>query len=63
MEYFHVGIFVIPGVCLIRKYGSRNTAFFLYFSPPRGAVIGSGSKTKTKMKIAAQPKKHFTFFH
>ena len=22
MEYFHMGIFVMPGVCLIRKYGS-----------------------------------------
>ena len=38
MEYFHVGIFVIPGVCLIRKEGSRNTALFLYFSTSRGAV-------------------------
>ena len=28
MEYFHMGIFVIPGVCLIRKYGSQSKAFF-----------------------------------
>ena len=28
MEYFHLGIFVIPRVCLIRKYGSLNTAYF-----------------------------------
>ena len=34
-----MGIFVIPRVCLIRKYGSHNTAFFLYFSAPRGAVM------------------------
>ena len=30
MEYFHVGIFVIPRLCPIRKYGSRNTAFFFW---------------------------------
>ena len=32
MEYFHVGIFVIPRVCLIRKYGSQNTASFFGIS-------------------------------
>ena len=31
MKYFHMGIFVIPGVCLIRKYGSQNTALFSVF--------------------------------
>ena len=36
MEYFHVGIFVIPGVCLIRKYGSRKTAFFSVFQSSSG---------------------------
>ena len=41
MKYFHMGIFVIPGVCLIRKYGSQTTAFFLYFSASRGTVIMS----------------------
>ena len=30
MKYFHMGMFVILGVCLIRKYGSQTTAFFLY---------------------------------
>ena len=31
MEYFHMGIFVIPGVFLIKKYGSQTTAFFSIF--------------------------------
>ena len=31
MEYFHMGIFVISRVYLIRKYGSQTQAFFLYF--------------------------------
>ena len=31
MEYFYVGIFEIPGVCLIWKYGSQTTAFFSVF--------------------------------
>ena len=31
MEYFHVAIFVISRVCLIRKYGSQSTAFFSVF--------------------------------
>ena len=39
MDYFHKGIFVILRAYLVRKYGSRNTAFFLYFSAPRGAVV------------------------
>ena len=30
-KYFHMGIFVIPVVCLIRKYGSQTTAFFSAF--------------------------------
>ena len=28
IEYFHLGIFVTLGVCLIKKYGSQITAFF-----------------------------------
>ena len=36
MKYFHVGIFVIPRVCLIRKYGSWNTAFFSVFQCSSG---------------------------
>ena len=32
MEYFYMGIFVIPWVYLIRKYGSQTQAFFLLFS-------------------------------
>ena len=36
MEYFHVGIFVILGVCLIRKYGSQTTAFFSIFQCSSG---------------------------
>ena len=39
MEYFHVGIFVISGVCLIRKYGSRNTAFFSVFQCSLGCRV------------------------
>ena len=31
MEYFHVGIFMIPRVCLIRKCWSQITAFFSVF--------------------------------
>ena len=31
MKYFQMGIFVIRGVCLIRKYGSQTTAFFSVF--------------------------------
>ena len=31
MKYFQMGIFVIPGVCLIRKYWSQTTAFFSVF--------------------------------
>ena len=31
MEYFHLGIFVIPRVYLIRKYGSQTQAFFFSF--------------------------------
>ena len=31
MEYFHMGIFVMSGVCLIRKYGFQTTAFFSVF--------------------------------
>ena len=31
MEYFHLGIFVIPWVYLIRKYGSQTQAFFFAF--------------------------------
>ena len=31
MKYFQMGIFVIPGVCLIRKYGSQTTAFYSAF--------------------------------
>ena len=31
IEYFHLGIFVIPWVCLIRKYGSQNLALFSVF--------------------------------
>ena len=31
MEYFHLGVFVIPRVCLIRKYGSQTQAFFFSF--------------------------------
>ena len=27
MEYFHLGIFVIPGVCLTKKYECKTTAF------------------------------------
>ena len=38
MKYFEMGIFVIPGVCLIRKYGSQSTAIFLYFSASRRTV-------------------------
>ena len=38
MKYFRMGIFVIPGVCLIRKYWSQTTAFFLYFSASRGTM-------------------------
>ena len=38
MKYFQMGIFVIPGICLIRKYWSQITAFFLYFSASRGTV-------------------------
>ena len=31
MKYFELGIFVIPGVCLIRKYVSQTQAFFYVF--------------------------------
>ena len=31
MKYFQMGIFVIPGVCLIRKYWSQTTAIFSVF--------------------------------
>ena len=31
MEYFNLGIFVIPRVYIIRKYGSQSQAFFSYF--------------------------------
>ena len=31
MKYFQMGIFVIPVVCLIRKYWSQTTAFFSVF--------------------------------
>ena len=31
MEYFHLGIFVIPRVYLIRKYGSQTQAFCFVF--------------------------------
>ena len=33
-----MGIFVIPGICLIIIYGSQTTAFFLYFSASRGMI-------------------------
>ena len=36
MKYFQMGIFVIPVVCLIRKYGYRNTAFFSVFQSYSG---------------------------
>ena len=42
MKYFHMCIFVIPGACLIRKYGSQTTAFFSLFqcfSNSRGTVM------------------------
>ena len=32
MEYFHLGIFVIPRVHLIRNYGSQTQAFFFRIS-------------------------------
>ena len=41
MKYFQMGIFVIPGVCPIRKYGSQTIAFFLYFTASRGTVFQS----------------------
>ena len=31
MEYFHLGIFVIPRVYQIRKYGSQTQGFFFIF--------------------------------
>ena len=31
MEYFHLGISVIPRVYLIKKYGTQIQAFFSYF--------------------------------
>ena len=31
MEYFQMGIFVIPWVYLIRKYGSQTQVFFWFF--------------------------------
>ena len=31
MEYFHLGIFVIPKVYLIKKYDSQTQAFFFVF--------------------------------
>ena len=31
MKYFHLGIFVIPRVYLIRKYGYQTQAFFFVF--------------------------------
>ena len=40
MKYFKMGVFVIPGVCLIRKSWSQTTAFFLYFSASRSTVYG-----------------------
>ena len=39
MKYFHMGISVILGVCLIRKYGSQITAFFC-ISGLLGAPLG-----------------------
>ena len=41
IEYFHLGIFVTLGVCLIRKYGSRNTAFFSVFQCFSGYRVAS----------------------
>ena len=31
MEYFHLGIFGIPRVYLVRKYGYQTQAFFFVF--------------------------------
>ena len=31
MKCFQMGVFVIPEVCLIRRYGSQTTAFFSVF--------------------------------
>ena len=51
MKYFQMGIFVIPGACLIRKYGSQTTAFvsvFQCFSGYREAVKKSQRKSRTR---------------
>ena len=60
MEYFHLGIFVMPWVYLIRKYGSRTQAFFFVFhgffdtviiltnaNIPQGITIRPTSKSAT----------------
>ena len=48
MEYFHVGIFVIPRACLVRKYGSQNTAFFSVFQCSSGCrVLGMKYLSRT----------------
>ena len=40
IKHFPLGIFVILGACLIRKYGFQNYAKkFLYFSASRGTVL------------------------
>ena len=44
MEYFHMGIFVMPGVCLIRKYGSQTTAKF-----PHGSFF-DGQPVQQKLR-------------
>ena len=46
IEYFHLGIFVIPRACLIRKYGSQEPGhFFLYFNTSRGTVSNASLDT------------------
>ena len=49
IKYFHLGIYVTPRACLIRKYGSQSWAFFLYFNASRGTVhylMGLGPNPK-----------------
>ena len=39
MEYFHVGIFVIPRACLVKKYGFQNKDFFSVFHCSSGCCV------------------------
>ena len=56
MKYFHMGILVIPGLCLIRKY---FFSVFLYFSVSRvtvwsiwfGTFLAHDLKTRTKLLL------------